>query len=84
MQGSEHQNDHVLLDPLLVSLLKNGSLPFFNQAKLYMLNAWVVLRFLHRSGCITTDGDVGDVNRSKSAKLSVIATQLAALKPFIE
>ena len=39
MQGSVHQNDHVLLDPLLVSLLKNGSLPFFSQAKLYLLNA---------------------------------------------
>ena len=30
MQSSEHQNDNVLLDPLLVSMLRNGSLPFFN------------------------------------------------------
>ena len=79
MQSSEHQNDNVLLDPLLVSLLKNGSLPFLNQAKLYMLNAQLILKFLHRTGCISANSA-----NHKAANLSTIATQTVAQKEFIE
>ena len=58
MQGSVHQNDNVLFDPLRVSILYNGSLPFFNQAKLYLLNAQLAMRFLHRTGCVTSQTEV--------------------------
>ena len=52
-QNSAHQTDHILLDPLLVNLLKNGTLPFTNQGKLYMLNIQLILKFLYAQKCIT-------------------------------
>jgi len=38
MQSSVHQSDHIVLDPLTMSILNTGTLPFFNQGKIYMLN----------------------------------------------
>ena len=53
------------MDPLLVNLLRTGRVPFWNQSKLYLLNAWLVLRFLYKTDNVSNpeQGQVTAISR---------------------